>query len=99
MFLPSTFSGLRKMNPKPAMTAADLFVLLDRELRRRRPRDCDRCVMQLPYRVESVGMHAGTWDIDVPQTCGNGCSEVFEELVTEFQGLYALKGASADQRS
>lgn len=78
---------------KPAMTAADLFVLLDREFRRRRPRECSRCVILLPYRVPRVHGRAGNWDIDMPQSCDDGCAVAFEELVAEFQGLYDLKVA------
>lgn len=77
---------------KPALTAADLFVLLDREFLRRRRRECASCVVQLPYRVELAGNPPGSWDIDTPERCAQGCAEVFEEVVAEFQGLYELKG-------
>lgn len=87
------------MNNKPALTAADLFVLLDREFLRRRPRNCASCVMQLPYRVEFINKPSVSWDIDSPHGCGNGCAEVFEELVAEFQGLYDLRPASTAQGS
>ena len=82
------------------MTAADLFVLLDREFRRRRSRECTGCVIQLPYRVKATESHRGNWDIDMPQRCGQlGCTEAFEEIVSEFQDLYHLRGESADQSS
>jgi len=83
-------------NTKPSMTAADLFVLLDREFRRRRSRDCKGCVIQLPYRVDRGLANGATWDIDMPQSCGTACKEAFEELVSEFQGIYELKNEVAD---
>ena len=78
------------MNRKTHMAAADLFVLLDREFRRRRPRDCQSCETQLPYLVERAGA-ASNWEAMVPMGCGQGCAAVFEEMLAEFQRLYELK--------
>lgn len=78
------------MNKKTALTAADLFVLLDREFRRRRPRDCESCEVQLPYPVQRPGF-ATNWETLVPMGCGQGCAAVFEEVLGEFQQLYELK--------
>ena len=87
------------MNDKSALTAADLFVLLDREFRRRKPRECATCHIQLPYRVTQNGGFESNWDAVMPQHCANGCEVVFEELVQEFQARYQLKGEKAEQRS
>ena len=78
------------MNRKTPLAAADLFVLLDREFRRRRPRDCQSCETQLPYLVERAGA-ASNWEAMVPMGCGQGCAAVFEEMLAEFQRLYELK--------
>ena len=83
------------MNKRTAVTAADLFVLLDREFRRRKPRDCPDCFVQLPYRVDARGADAN-WEVVTPAGCTNGCEAAFEELVAEFQALYDLK---PDQKS
>ena len=84
------------MNKKTALAAADLFVLLDREFRRRRPRECGSCEPQLPYRVERDNAHAN-WEALVPMGCAKECATVFEDLLVEFQRLYELKpeGASS----
>jgi len=87
------------MNDKSALTAADLFVLLDREFRRRKPRECSTCHIQLPYRVTQSGGFDSNWDVVLPQHCGTGCEVVFEELVQEFQTRYQLKTESAQERS
>jgi len=71
------------------MTSADLFVLLDREFRRRRPRECESCEVQLPYPVNPVS--GSNWEALV-MGCGHGCVAVFEDLLAEFQRLYDLKG-------
>ena len=73
---------------KSPMTSADLWVLLDREFRRRRPRDCDACFVPLPFRVDTRD-DAPNWEVDV-RSCGKRCEFVLEELVHELQGRYAL---------
>jgi len=85
------------MNRKTHMAAADLFVLLDREFRRRRPRDCQSCETQLPYIVERPGA-VSNWEAMVPMGCGQGCAAVFEEILSEFQRLYELKGEGSPMR-
>jgi len=78
------------MNRKTPLAAADLFVLLDREFRRRRPRECESCEAQLPYAVDRAGALAN-WEVMVPLGCSRGCATVFEEMLAEFQRLYDLK--------
>ena len=78
------------MSKRTGVTAADLFVLLDREFRRRKPRECPDCFVQLPYRVDAKGAVAN-WEVVTPPGCTNGCAAAFEELVGEFQALYELK--------
>ncbi|HET7728974.1 MAG TPA: hypothetical protein VFK48_02970 [Usitatibacter sp.] len=74
------------------MSAADLFVLLDREYRKRRPRDCAACFVQLPYRVDTgAGEADANWDILLPADCGNGCGAMLEDMVAEFKARYELK--------
>lgn len=84
------------MNTRTGVTAADLFVLIDREFRRRRPRECAGCFVQLPYRVDAHG-EAANWEIVTPPACGKGCDVVFEELVHEFQSLYYLKNGAGER--
>jgi hypothetical protein len=78
------------MNTRTAVTAADLFVLLDREFRRRKPRECTDCFIQLPYRVDVRDEHAANWELVIPASCGNGCDLLVDELVFDFQSLYNL---------
>lgn len=87
----STRTGVRS-----GVTAADLFVLLDREFRRRKPRECASCFVPLPYRVDAKDGGVN-WEVVTPTGCGNGCEAVFDELVAEFQTLYDLK-PGADER-
>ena len=78
------------MGQKTSVTAADLFVLLDREFRRRRPRECETCFVQLPYRVDSREAGDATWELVLPPQCRNGCEALLQDLVSQYQELYDL---------
>ena len=73
------------------MTAADLFVLLDREYRRRRPRECGECFVQLPFRVD-VPAQGANWEVVIPR-CTTSCESVLQDIVREYQQRYDLAKA------
>jgi hypothetical protein len=79
------------MDTKTIVTPADLFVLLDREFRRRRPRECATCFVQLPYRVDTPNGDGPNWEIVPPADCSKGCAIVIEEIVEDFQARYELR--------
>ena len=74
---------------KSPMNPVDLWVLLDREFRRRRPRECATCFVPLPFRVDARNGDAN-WEVDIPQGCGARCELLLEELVLELQGAHDL---------
>ena len=69
---------------------ADLYVLLEREFKRRKPTECDACYIQLPYRVDRLDENAANWELLIPPACPYGCRVVIEDLVQEFGTLYDL---------
>ena len=71
------------------MSAADLFVLLDREFRRRQPRECGACYVQLPFRVDVPDNGNANWEVVITR-CPTACESVLQELVAEFQQRYEL---------
>ena len=71
------------------MSAADLFVLLDREFRRRQPRDCRSCYVPLPFRIEGAVNGSSNWEVVTPQ-CPLQCESVLQDVVLEFQKCYEL---------
>lgn len=79
---------MQKSSPRISLSAADLFVLLDREFRRRQPRDCRSCYVPLPFRVDVVSGGAN-WEVITPQ-CPLQCESVLQDVVQEFQGRYEL---------
>ena len=82
----------RKMTKRTGLHAADLYVLLQREFRRRQSPRCTQCFVQLPYRVDRNGDdREANWEVAIPAQCGHGCAALVEELVQEFRELYDLK--------
>ena len=80
-----------KMKTRTEIDAADLYVLLQREFRRRQP-DCNACFVQLPFRVDRLEENAPNWEVVMPPPCGKGCAQLLEELVLDFGILYDLRG-------
>lgn len=78
------------MAQRTTLTPSDLYVLLEREFRRRRAPGCRSCFVQLPYRVDARDDEAN-WGIATPPECGNGCESLFTEIVDEFRAQYDLK--------
>lgn len=73
---------------KSPVTSADLWVLLDREFRRRRPRECDACFVPLPFRVDTRD-GVPNWEVDI-RPCDKRCEFILDELVQELQGTHDL---------
>lgn len=74
-----------------SLQATDLFVLLEKEYRRR-TRRCGKCGFSLPYRVFAADERAakGAWSVIPAQSCTHGCRAILEELVSSFQKSYRL---------
>ena len=79
------------MKNRTALNAADLYVLLQREFRRRQAPQCGACFVQLPYRVDRTDADTPNWEIALPSQCGYGCRALAEELLEEFRTLYDLQ--------
>jgi hypothetical protein len=79
------------MKTRTEIDAADLYVLLQREFRRRQPRECATCFVQLPFRVDRRDEQASNWELVMPPPCEKGCAPILEELILEYGMLYDLK--------
>lgn len=79
------------MKDKTEIHAADLYVLMQREFRRRQAPECTACYVQLPYRVDRTDRNAPNWEVSFPPTCSHGCQAIIEDLVSEFGALYDLR--------
>ena len=81
------------MTPQPrALSAADLFVVLDKAYRRR-TRRCGRCGFSIPFAMfRDEENEAGAWVVDPSEECTPECRGELEELVARFQKKYRLAG-------
>jgi len=80
-----------KMKTRNEIDAADLYVLLQKEFRRRRSGECHDCFVQLPFRVDRIEADAPNWEIVMPPHCVKGCAALLEELAADFGLLYDLR--------
>ena len=78
------------MRNKTSIAAADLYVLLQREFRRRQMPECSTCYVQLPFRVDNPNATGANWEIIFPSTCTRGCREVLDQVVEDFSHRYDL---------
>jgi hypothetical protein len=85
----TTFDGI-KMKNRTQIQAADLYVLLQREFRRRQVPECSACYVQLPFRVDRPHVDAPNWEVIFPTTCTFGCREVMDDVIEDFSGRYEL---------
>ncbi len=74
------------------ISAADLYVLLNREFQRRKRGACEACQVQPPFRIDRTDGGAN-WEIVPPRDCGCDCAHVIEEVVNELASRYDLKGS------
>lgn len=81
---------MKNEEKRTAIAAADLYVLLQREFRRRQVPECSTCYIQLPFRVDNRNRAGANWEIVFPAECVNGCREVLDEVVEDFSHRYDL---------
>ena len=85
----------RRMKNRTPIAAADLYVLLQREFRRRQVPDCTSCYVQLPFRVDRPDDDTANWEVIIPNACDYGCREVMDSVIEDFSGRYDLSSEAA----
>ena len=78
------------MKNRTPIAAADLYVMLQREFRRRQIPDCSSCYVQLPFRVDKSDAYAANWEVIIPSSCAFNCREVMDEVIEDFSRRYEL---------
>jgi hypothetical protein len=81
------------MKKRTVISAPDLYHLLDREFTRRRPRACDVCYLQMPFRVERPDPDAPNWEVPLPLHCSAACRVYAEEAVAKLAEVFELDAA------
>ena len=80
----------RKMKTRTPIQAADLYVLLQREFRRRQLPACGTCYVQFPFRVDRVEADRPNWEVILPAECQFGCREIMDEVIEDFSQRYEM---------
>src|ERR1700694_571222 len=81
---PFMFLMNANMNTRAKVYAGDLYVLLQREFRRRQSPECRLCYVQLPYRIDRQDPNSANWEITLPKPCPYGCQALLDELAAGF---------------
>ena len=84
------------MDKRTPISAAELYVLLDREFRARQSPQCATCYILLPYRVDRPDASAANWEIVYPPSCEQGCIDVLDEIVMKHAALFDLEDGNGE---
>jgi hypothetical protein len=84
------------MKTRTTVSAAELYVILDREFRLRRSKGCDACYITLPFRVDRHDEGSANWEVLLPADCQKGCGEVLDALVARYADVYELVPERSD---
>jgi hypothetical protein len=87
------------MSNRTPVYAVDIYVLLQREFRRRQAPECNECYVQLPFRVDRPDADSSNWEAVLPPPCAFGCRQIMIDLIGEFQSLYDLRPDGANRAS
>jgi hypothetical protein len=72
------------------LPAAQLYAILDREFKKRRPVQCRSCNVPLPYYQSPADDVSANWFIGTPHHCEYGCHLVIAELLVQLWTRYDL---------
>jgi hypothetical protein len=73
---------------RTTLATAELYAVLDREFRKRRPAACHTCSVPLPYWRPPPDDVSANWQIGSPTVCAHRCHVVIAELVTLLWSRY-----------
>jgi hypothetical protein len=75
---------------RKSISAAQLYAVLDREFRARRPGPCRLCRVPLPFPQDPPDSVSANWLIGTPSECEHGCHVVIAELLATLWTRYEL---------
>ena len=74
--------------PRKVIPVAQLYAILDREFKARRPAACTTCAVPLPSWRRPPDDVSANWFIGTPRVCGHGCDIVIAEILAELWTRY-----------
>ena len=76
---------------RTTIPAAQLYAVLDREFKARRPKACKTCRAPLPYWRRPPDDVSANWNIGTPSECPHGCHLVIAELLANLWSRYDVE--------
>ena len=73
---------------RQVVPVAQLYAILDREFKLRRPPECTTCAVPLPYWRRPPDEVSANWFIGTPRVCGHGCDIVIAEILADLWTRY-----------
>ena len=73
---------------RDVIPVAQLYAILDREFKLRRPAACTTCAVPLPYWRKPPDDVSANWFIGTPRVCGKGCDIVIAEVLAQLWTRY-----------
>src|SRR5437764_1464118 len=70
-----------KAKERTVISPAQLYAILDREFKKRRPKQCSKCRIPLPYFRKPPDEVSANWHIGTPSECPEGCDAIIAELL------------------
>jgi hypothetical protein len=76
--------------PRQVLPVAQLYAVLDREFKARRPVSCTTCSVPLPYWRKPPDDVSANWLIGTPRPCAHGCDVLIAEVLAELWTRYDI---------
>jgi len=76
---------------RTTLATAELYAVLDREFRKRRPAACRTCSVPLPYWRPPPDDVSANWQIAQPRECPQGCHLVVAEMLARMWTRYDIE--------
>lgn len=77
------------------LASSQLYALLDREFRARRPPACKTCRTPLPFWKRPPDAVSANWDIGTMAGCPHECRRLMAEILAELWPQYELQEPEA----
>jgi hypothetical protein len=75
---------------------AQLYAILDREFRARRPDTCKSCRTPLPFWKQPADEVSANWDVGTLAQCPDECRRLMGEIVAGLWSQYELDAPAKD---
>jgi len=87
---------MRNPMPREALSAPQLYAILDREFRKRKSPECQSCRVPLPFSRKPADEVSANWYIGTPSECPHHCQAIIAEVLANLWSQYNLEPEAED---